>query len=170
MEASFKAQPLSRKFIRNLAKQVRLLCDIKDNQEFPVIKFMEFLLSKFDYTYHICQKEELQSEYAKTIPAKKIMMIREDVYERAVSGVPRDIFTIAHEIGHAVLHDIDTIALARNDEKIKAYENPEWQANTFAAELIAPSDIVKNLSIDEIVNIYNCSYQVAEIQLQNSNK
>ena len=48
--------------------------------------------------------------------------IREDVYERAIQGVPRDIFTIAHEIGHAILHDdIQEIALARNDEKINMY-------------------------------------------------
>ena len=99
------------------------------------------------------------------------MKIREDVYERATMGVPRDIFTIAHEIGHALLHDdIEEIALARNDENIKAYENPEWQANTFAGELIAPSDTVKGLSVEEIASIYNCSLQVAEIQLNHCNK
>ena len=53
------------------------------------------------------------------------------MYKRQIQGVPRDIFTIAHEIGHAILHDdIEEIALARNDEEIKPFENPEWQANT----------------------------------------
>ena len=99
------------------------------------------------------------------------MKIRQDVYERAIQGVPRDIFTIAHEIGHAILHDdIEEIALARNDEEIKPFENPEWQANTFAGELIAPSDSVIGLKIEEIANIYNCSLQVAEIQLNNCYK
>lgn len=171
METFYKVKPLSRKNIREIAKKIRKICGIKDKQEFPVVIFLEFILEKFDYIYDICPKSELQSEYAKTIPSQKVMKIREDVYERAIQGVPRDIFTIAHEIGHAILHDdIQEIALARNDEKIKAFENPEWQANTFAGELIAPSDSVIGLKIEEIANIYNCSLQVAEIQLNNCYK
>lgn len=171
METFYKVKPLSRKKIREIAKKIRKICGIQDNQEFPVIIFLEFVLEKFDYTYDICPKSELKSEYAKTIPSQKILKIRQDVYERAINRVPRDIFTIAHEIGHAILHDdIQEIALARNDEEIKAYENPEWQANTFAGELIAPSDTVRGLDIEEIANIYNCSLQVAEIQLNNCYK
>ena len=171
MESSYKVKPLSRSSIRNVAKYIRKICGIQDKQEFPVIVFMEFILDKFDYIYDICHKSELKSEYAKTIPSEKIIQIREDVYERAIQGIPRDIFTIGHEIGHAILHDdIKEIALARADEKINAFENPEWQANTFAGELIAPSDTLKDMTIEEIMNTYNCSLQVAEIQYSNCNK
>lgn len=168
MESTYKVKPLSRRNIREIAKKIRMICGIEDRQEFPVIIFLEFILEKFGYVYDICPKSELQSEYAKTIPSQKVLKIRQDVYERAIQGVPRDIFTIAHEIGHAILHDdIEEIALARNDEEIKPFENPEWQANTFAGELIAPSDTVNGLKIDEIARIYRCSLQVAEIQLKN---
>ena len=171
MKTSYKVKPLSRDNIRKIAKKIRAICGIEDRQQFPVIEFLEFILEKFGYIYDICPKSELQSEYAKTIPAQKVVKIREDVYERAIQGRPRDIFTIAHEIGHALLHDnLQEIALARNDENIKAFEKPEWQANTFAGELIAPSDTLEGLDVEEIADLYKCSLQVAEIQLDNYHK
>ena len=98
------------------------------------------------------------------------MKIREDVYERAVNESPRDLFTICHEFGHALLHDsASSIELARGKESVKAYEDPEWQANTFAAELLAPSDVIVGMSIEEVAEVYKCSMQVAKIQLEKSN-
>ena len=164
MESSYKAEPLSRKKIREITKYLRKLCGISMKQEFPVVKFMECLLEKFEYTYEICSEEELPKDYARTIPSEKILQVREDVYMKAVNGNGRHIFTIAHEIGHVILHDFETVSFARADEKIKVYEDPEWQANTFAGELIAPADVLEDLSIDEIVEKYNCSIQVALIQ------
>lgn len=171
MNSSYKVKPLSRANIRKIAKKIRAICGIGDRQAFPVIEFLEFILEKFGYIYEICPKSELQSEYAKTIPSEKVVKIREDVYERAIKGNPRDIFTIAHEIGHALLHDnLQEIALARSDENVKTYEKPEWQANTFAGELIATSDSLEGLEIEEIADLYRCSLQVAEIQLDNFQK
>lgn len=164
MESSYKAEPLSRYQIRIIAKKIRSLCGIADNQAFPVVKFMEFLLEPLGYTYHFCSKEELPHDYAQTIPAEKLLQIREDVYERAVAGIPRDIFTIAHELGHVFLHDFDTVAFARSNEKVRTFENPEWQANTFAGELIAPADVLDGMSIEEIAERFNCSFEVATIQ------
>ena len=161
---SYKAIPLSRKNIRKIARLIRESIGISDEEAFPVIPFLERALDKFDYNYDICEEEELRNNYALTIPSKKILKIREDVYLRAMNNVPRDLFTISHEF----LHDNDTIALARGEEKIKAYEDPEWQANTFAAELMAPSYAVRGMSIEEIMRKYNCSKQVAEIQSRNS--
>ena len=165
---SYKARPLSRKNIRKITRLIRESIGISDEEAFPVIPFLESALAKFGYNYDICEEEELRDNYALTIPSKKILKIREDVYLRAMNNVPRDLFTISHEFGHAFLHDNDTIALARGEEKIKAYEDPEWQANTFAAELMAPSDAVRGMSIEEIMRKYNCSKQVAEIQSHNS--
>lgn len=168
MESTYKAEPLSRKTIREITKCLRSLCGIDEHQEFPVVRFMEFLLEKHGYIYDICSEEELPRDYARTIPAEKILQVRDDVYKEAVNGNTRHIFTIAHEIGHAILHDFDTVSFARADEKVRIYENPEWQANTFAGELIAPADTISELSIEEIAERYNCSMQVALIQKKNS--
>ena len=161
---SYKAIPLSRKNIRKIARLIRESIGISDEEAFPVIPFLERALDKFDYNYDICEEEELRDNYALTIPSKKILKIREDVYLRAMNNVPRDLFTISHEFGHAFLHDNDTIALARGEEKIKAYEDPEWQANTFAAELMAPYYLIYNMSVEEISRGCGMSYTASKIQ------
>ena len=166
---SYKAIPLSRKKIREITKLIRKSLNIPDNSSFPIIVFLERIIDKFGYDYDICEENELKYDYAITIPSKKQLKIREDVYLRAINNVPRDLFTIAHEIGHALLHDNDTIVLARSEDKVRAYEDPEWQANTFAAELMVPSDVITGMDIEDIMQTYNCSKAVAEIQLCNSN-
>lgn len=162
---SYRSKPLSRKQIQSIAMNLRKILNISPNEAFPIVKFLEYVLPQFDYTLEICEPIEMQDKYAVTLPGEKVLRIREDVYINATRNNPRDLFTIAHEIGHVLFHNTTSIALARSNEKIKTYENPEWQANTFAAELLAPSCMLKGKSIDEIIEIYGCSKEVAKIQL-----
>ena len=162
---SYRAKPLSRKKIQCIAMKLRELLGVAPDEAFPIVRFMEFVLPQFDYTLEICMPSEMQDKYAVTLPGEEILRIREDVYINATKNNPRDLFTIAHEIGHVLFHNSNSIALARSNEKIKTYEDPEWQANTFAAELLAPSCMIKGKDINEIVEIYGCSKKVAKIQL-----
>ncbi len=58
-----------------------------------------------------------------------------------LTGAERDRFTIAHELGHYVLHS------KCGEEKIQADRNGstpvEWEANWFAAALLMPADDFK---------------------------
>ncbi len=162
---SYKAIPLSRKNIQNMTNRLRKIFEISLDEAFPIVEFLEKIIPEFGYTIEICEPYEMQKEYALTLPEEKVLKIREDVYIGAAKENPRDLFTIAHEIGHIFLHDSKSIALARSDYKIKKFEDPEWQANTFAAELLVPSNVIKSKTIEEIVKTYKCSRKVAEIQL-----
>lgn len=166
--ANYKAKPLSRKKIQDVALSLRQMLSVSLEDSFPVVKFFEFILPSLGYELEICGISEMPKEYALTFPEKNLVKIREDVYVRAVDENPRDLFTLAHEIGHIIFHDNMSISFARSDEKIKVFEDPEWQANTFAAELLAPSCAIKGMLIEEIMNIYKCSRQVATIQLSKS--
>lgn len=171
--SSFKASPMSRQKIREITKKLRELFKIDNSVEFPIVKNMEYLFSGLDendYTLLVCEKNEMGDNYAVTIPSEKIIKIREDVYKKACEGNPRHLFTMSHEFGHVVFHSNTTIALARGDEQVKPFEDPEWQANTFAAELMAPADVICGMTVEEIMNRYQCSYEVANIQLQQSKK
>lgn len=161
----YRAKPLSRKQIQSIAMKLREILDIPPDRAFPIVKFLEYILPQFDYTLEICDPSEMKDKYALTLPGEKILRIREDVYINATRNNPRDLFTIAHEIGHVLFHDSNSIVLARSSDEIKAFESPEWQANTFAAELLAPSCVLFGKSIEEIVKIYGCSKEVAKIQL-----
>jgi Domain of unknown function (DUF955). len=60
------------------------------------------------------------------------------------------------------LHPSSSISFARG--QIKSYEDPEWQANTFAAELLVPHKLVQKMQPNEISKKCKVSRQVAEIQ------
>lgn len=62
----------------------------------------------------------------------------------------RQRFTIAHEIGHLVLHDHDKLYLdrdfpvrLRDERSSQAVDPDEIAANAFAAELLMPADMLK---------------------------
>lgn len=82
------------------------------------------------------------------------IIISETVYTDAYNGDPRSRFTIAHELGHAVLHTpLDGFAIGKDACAYKeSYYNSEWQANTFAAELLIPTSTLLHL-ISEGVSI-----------------
>ena len=110
----------------------------------------------------IVDPEEMQDTYGTTNTGNNIMRIRSDVYEGAIMGDPRHRFTLCHEVGHYFLHQPDSVSFARGN--IPRYREPEWQANTFAAELMAPYDLVKDMDVEEIMEKCGMSRQAATIQ------
>jgi len=73
------------------------------------------------------------AKHGETIPSENRIRIREDVYERACNGYGRDRLTMAHELGHLLLHRVEMITLAREDGDIPPYKDPEWQAKDIAS-------------------------------------
>jgi Zn-dependent peptidase ImmA (M78 family) len=58
-------------------------------------------------------------------------------------------FTIAHELGHFFLNHtkgihVDKSIIFRNEDSSKALYNTEIEANKFAAELLMPSDLIRD--------------------------
>lgn len=160
-----EATPLSRNKLRTFAERFRKTLQVSDEEPFPVVKALETLLNALDYELDIVPDDKLPENYALTIPNLSILRIRESVYENAINNSPRDRFTIAHEIAHLLLHDDITVSFARNECAIPAYRDPEWQANTFAAELLVPFHKIEGLSPKDIQMKYLVSNKVAQIQL-----
>ena len=158
------ARPTSRIKLRAYAKKIRELTKTPEDEPFPVVPFLEIVLGAWNYEMDIVPDEDTKTTYAETIPSLKIFRIRESVYDNAIEGSPRDRFTIAHEIGHLFLHDDVSVSFARNEKSIPAYKDPEWQANTFAAELLVPLSHIRGLTIEEIAKKYSVSKKVAQIQ------
>lgn len=57
----------------------------------------------------------------------------------------RQRFTIAHELGHYVMHrsTLDKVHLDRNYRSAQGDDSKEIEANAFAAELLMPEDLVR---------------------------
>lgn len=169
--SAYVATPYSRYKIREIANLFRQAFSLNDAQFFPVLHLLEIGLREIysDFNFEIVDNRELPTQYAVTYPSENLIVLRQEVYDGAYNDVARDRFTIAHEIGHYVLHQPTNIALARNQlaTSIPPYKDPEWQANTFAGELLAPPHIIRGLSVPEIMLACGVSRSVAEIQLKN---
>jgi hypothetical protein len=101
-----------------------------------------------------------------THPAGRTVTLAAQVYESLEQDAGRSRFTAAHETGHVVLHAHQLagfdcqlvekvgVEFARRSQ-IKPYLDPEWQANAFAAGLLLPAlmvrQVVEGVDFDERV-------------------
>ena len=164
---SIIAQPLSRRDIRIITNRIKELVGLSGQFYFPIVHFIEHIMPQIydDFCCEIVSISEMSGRYAEALPQLNLMRIREDVYENALADIGRDRFTLAHEVGHFILHGEGRVALARaSDENIPAYRKPEWQANTFAGELLIPIHLIRGKSETAIADLCKVSLQAAEIQ------
>lgn len=161
----------SRGEIQKMASRVRKLIDISPEKPFPIVQLLEVLGTPFEddeppaLEVEIVADEELQDNYAEYHPISNTMLIRESVYNGACNGNGRDRFTLAHELGHFVIHRNVDYTFARSEEKVESYQDPEWQANTFASMLLIPRDQIAGHTIDEVAEKYQVSKTAARIAL-----
>lgn len=167
---NIRATALSRMNIRELTLELRKKCGLQDQLYFPIVEFIEWVLGDpdNDFDYEIVPISEMEDTYGTTNTESNVMRIREDVYDGAVKDNPRDRFTLCHELGHYLLHQPQFVSYARGD--IPTYCQPEWQANTFAAELMAPYHLTKNMGIAEIAENCVMSKTAAGIQFRTYHK
>ena len=165
----YKASPLSRRDIRYYVRKIKEQVGLENELCFPILTFIENILPTVipDFELEIPTVSEMPGKHGETFPSKHIMRIREDVYLRAVQGKGRDRLTIAHEVAHLLLHDDESIALCRlaPNEKLLPYEDPEWQADAFAGELLASSYLIKGMTESQIMKRCFVSSAAAHTQL-----
>lgn len=160
------AEPRSRANIRGMANKLRELVGCENIFKFPVVNFIEWILANPDdgIDLEIVDPEEMEDTYGTTNTGSNKMCIRSDVYEGAINGNPRDRFTLCHEVGHYFLHQPESISFPRGS--VPRYMDPEWQANTFAGELMAPYELVKDMTAEQIARKCGMSREAAMIQYQ----
>lgn len=106
-EPKAEALVLTENGIHLTAFWARLLSGCGTDGKFDPIFVMENVITRFDssFNYEIVEKakwlhgEFLQAYYS---PEKNKIVIRGDVYERALAGEPLDVITVAHEVMHCV--------------------------------------------------------------------
>ena len=168
-ETNYEVPSLGRKDLRRFAKVIRISLG-GESICFPVVELLE-TLGEMGIYYDIVDRSQWNkifgaNEHAEYDLSTHIISIREDVYEGAVKGLGRDRFTIAHEIAHALLLDDKHIKLAKTRGKtsISLWQNPEWQADCLAGELLVPCDLCREMSITEIAEKCKVSLDAAIYQ------
>ncbi len=142
------ARPMKRADLFAHANKVREIFGLASVPLLPIVELTEIGLTNAlpGFGIDIVEVDDLtKSIYAEYLPDHKLLRIREDVYERAIRGVPRDRFTLAHEFAHAVLHTDTRLHRQHVSSRPVAYCCPEWQANTFAGELLVPFNLYNQI-------------------------
>ncbi|WP_370461813.1 ImmA/IrrE family metallo-endopeptidase [Rahnella sp. RcJ3] len=164
----------SRKNIRDLTRSLRSIAGIR-SIHFPIMKFMEMVLplSMPNFELHIEEVGRMPGTHGITYPGEHLIILREDVYEGAIAGNGRDRMTVAHELGHLLLHKNIAFARSQPELKIKPFESSEWQAKCFAGELMVPATHAASLKIMsalELSEACGISVEAAGYQLKELNK
>ncbi len=162
--AGLVVDPLSIYQIRKFCKRLKTLLNIPFDDYVEIVKIFEHTLTRVGVEFEIATIDEMGTKHGETIPQENKVRIREDVYERACVGYGRDRLTIAHELGHLLLHSIDKIKFARDETAIPAYKDPEWQANAFAGELLAPYECIQGMTLEDISLKYGVTEKAAAVQ------
>lgn len=97
------------------------------------------------------------------------MLMRDRDYIASVESTNgRSLFTFAHEFGHMILGHERTLNREETLEH-RAFEDSEWQANTFAAEFLMPLPIIeaKDMRIpEELCEEFGVSFDAARWRLR----
>lgn len=167
------AIPMSRNQIIENVRIIKRSLGLENTLCFPVLRFVEIILPQIDssFGFNVVEYGEMTDKYACYEPKLNVMSVREDVYDCAYKDDPRHRFTLAHEVGHYFLHR-DSVILSRSDcnSPVVAYCDPEWQANTFASELLMASHLIVGMDISEIQKKCLTSFEASRIALYNAKK
>lgn len=169
-QVRYRAEPMSREMIRERATMLRSSLGLQDAEWIDIVRIAEYIFpiafEQFGFSFQIKDQDAMGCNHGLTNPSTGEVMIRCDVYERACRGSGRDRLTIAHELGHFLLHDGVTMGLARagKNEYVKTYCDPEWQATAFAAELLMGYAVIKNMDENEVVKRCGVSRDAAHYQ------
>lgn len=176
----FRVSPRSTKEIRKVTQSIRsmfgftqpkvpivLMIDILTEQQFIELEILE--------DHHPLMADDLGNTQLIKIEEQKLPLIRlrNSVYEKATDGDGYSRFTVAHELGHAILHNSD-LKLSRSithRDKGLWYMDSEWQADTFAAELLMDLKHIKNGDTPYDISMrFGVSTQSASIRLSKLSK
>ncbi|HAU0830367.1 TPA: ImmA/IrrE family metallo-endopeptidase [Legionella pneumophila] len=164
----FKVPPRSIETICSTANQIRSLLHPNTSRFVDIVRVLDIILPSLipEFEFEICTFDELGSDHGRTYPDQLRIQIREDIYEGAICEHGRDRFTLAHELGHLVLHqDVPFAHNTTSSLNMKIYENSEWQADIFASTFLMPDEIIKNCAnVDEIAQKCKVSISAARVR------
>ena len=168
-----RVAPLSRANIKDAASKIREAIGNTDGY-LDVVKLAEIHMQKGiqDFVFDVVEPKDLPAGHlAITKPDQLSMQVAEEVYNGAISGLGFHRFTIAHEIGHLFLHRNQAVYSRKtsiDDKPLKPYEDSEWQADEFAAELLMPSAVITDrcMSAQDIAVHFGVSNQAAETRFR----
>jgi Zn-dependent peptidase ImmA (M78 family) len=127
--------------VRQIAMRVREKLGLYDPYV-DMMRLLEHRLHVLGVDFDVRDEDEMGGDEACTLPDRNEIRIRLDVYNALEVGNRRARFTVAHELGHLVLHPGIVLARSLRIGTHSFDEDSESQADGFAAEFLMPVDLV----------------------------
>lgn len=138
----------------------------------PVMDILEIIMSQslMLVELRIETVQDMGTAEGFTAPDGSFIAFREDVYKKAHRNDPRARFTVAHEIGHFVLHSNTVLSRVPFGAVVPPYKLTEPQANVFAASLLAPLQLIESYdTVSDLENNFGISHTCAVNRLNRRN-
>lgn len=137
-----KTNPLSVKDISLIASSTRKKYNVKSDDAFPILEYIDYLFGEGLLSIQLLDDNDPYLD--KNTPAvyntkDNFIYIKESVLTEIEEGNYRSNFTLAHELFHYLQHQVLGFEFEEVEDR-KTYEDPEWQANCYAGELLLPTD------------------------------
>lgn len=166
---NYSVEPRSRSDLRRLAHSIREVLGYENQFALPIVDLLDVFEEALPrFSYSIIPDDELPPhKHADTNVYTGEIRIKESVYEGARCGNGRDRMTIAHEFAHFITLCLLGFKLNRTvgSKKLRAYEDPEWQAKCLAGELMIPHDLIAGMNVFDVVQKCGVSESAARYQL-----
>ena len=160
-----RVAPASGAIIRDRALSFRDVI----GQRRPYVKVVQLLeiLQDIDFLeFEVVEDHVLGEEEAISFPDQSFMRIKQMVYDKAANDDGHCRFTIAHELGHLLMHEGQASYARGTTGEHPIFEDSEWQADTFASEFLIDQRLIPaNANEDVIIEMFGVSRSAAEHRL-----
>jgi Zn-dependent peptidase ImmA (M78 family) len=116
--------------------------DVRDGIFVDLVKMYECMAND-DIKFDFCVLEDDTNEISKNIcaladPDEGVVYLKSSVYIGAVNGMTEHRHTLAHELGHLILHgNLPKNGFAKSNNRSHHYtQDSEWQADMAALEIL----------------------------------
>jgi hypothetical protein len=162
----FKVPGLSGAKIRATAMQVRAI--LMANGNCPDLEKFVNGLDKYGISVDVVDEGFLpRGVEASCIPEQRTIFVTASTYADICRNDERARFTIFHELGHLLLAHSRSFHRDVN-ARFEIWENSEWQADQFAAEILMPLEIILRLNLTcaaQLQNEFGVSFHAASYRL-----
>jgi len=163
----FYVPPKSVEAIRSAAERLRpiLVPDGAPDLE----NFVQSLEEQFGISYDVVEDHLLPPGVeALCLPERPEIVFSATAYDGVIRNDGRARFTVFHELGHLLLLHSRTFHRGLTGQP-ELFENSEWQADQFAAEMLMPLSVIRSRNLSEAGELqreFKVSYSAASKRLK----